>query len=92
MSRLRRLFLSARFFFLTCRVHRLRRALREDEYNDKAEYIHGNPVTAGLVERPEDWKWSSIHDYEERTDGSSGGGSLIPVDRVEIPGDERTRI
>ena len=173
MSRLRRFFLSERFFFLTCRVHRLRRNLSEDEfallaeairerreahhflvtawvflpdhwhaiifprapltisrvmeaikvsatrrineagggrgllfqgrffdralrtvkeYNDKVAYIHGNPVTAELVERPEDWKWSSIHDYRGRADGSSGSGSPIPVDRVEIPGDERTRI
>jgi putative transposase len=23
------------------------------------EYIHQNPVVAGLVRRPEDWKWGS---------------------------------
>jgi hypothetical protein len=23
------------------------------------DYIHGNPVRKGLVEKPEDWKWSS---------------------------------
>ena len=23
------------------------------------DYIHGNPVRRGLVQRPEDWKWSS---------------------------------
>jgi REP element-mobilizing transposase RayT len=25
------------------------------EYNEKVEYIHLNPVRAGLVSRPEDW-------------------------------------
>jgi REP element-mobilizing transposase RayT len=24
-------------------------------------YIHQNPVTAGLLTRPEDWRWSSAH-------------------------------
>ena len=27
---------------------------------EKANYIHMNPVRAGLVERPEDYRWSSI--------------------------------
>src|SRR6266498_2952560 len=26
-------------------------------------YIHNNPVKAGIVKRPEDYRWSSIHDY-----------------------------
>ena len=30
---------------------------------EKLRYIHRNPVTRGLVEHPEDWKWSSfVHD------------------------------
>jgi putative transposase len=29
---------------------------------EKLDYIHRNPVTRGLVEAPEDWKWSS-HPY-----------------------------
>jgi putative transposase len=33
------------------------------------DYIHNNPVKAGLVERPEDWYWSSVrawvYDEEE---------------------------
>ena len=32
---------------------RARRSVKE--YNDKVEYIHLNPVRAGLVSRPEDW-------------------------------------
>jgi len=40
------------------------RALRTvKEYNEKAEYIHLNPVRAGLVSRPEDWRWSSYNEY-----------------------------
>jgi putative transposase len=31
-----------------------------DEYQEKRDYIINNPVTAGLVARPEDWKWSSV--------------------------------
>jgi len=166
MSRLRRLVLYERFFFITCRVHRLRRTLSEAEftslaevvrerrrihgflmtawvflpdhwhainfplapltiskvmesikisatrhinknrgergvllqgrffdralrtvreYNDKVEYIHWNPVKAGLVKRPEDWKWSSIHDYGGSAAEPPGVGSPIPVDHVVIP-------
>jgi putative transposase len=29
----------------------------------KVRYIHNNPVKAGLVEKPEDWIWSSAVDY-----------------------------
>ena len=29
----------------------------------KVEYIHYNPVKAGLVGRPEEWLWSSASDY-----------------------------
>jgi len=27
---------------------------------EKANYIHLNPVRGGLVERPEDYRWSSV--------------------------------
>ena len=172
MSRRRRLVLSDRFFFITCRVHRLREKLSEaefsvlaqvmrerrkvhgfwltawvflpdhwhaiifprspltisrvmeslkvsatrlinaergerggllqgrffdralrtaKEYNEKVVYIHGNPVRAGLAQRIEDWKWSSVHDYTGNLNGPAGG-SPIPIDRVLIPTDERARI
>ena len=29
----------------------------------KFDYIHYNPVKAGLVEKPEDWKFSSYRNY-----------------------------
>ena len=69
------------------------RALRTvKEYNEKVEYIHLNPVKAGLVKRPEDWPWSSVHDYTGSVNALAGPGSPIPVDRVLLPGDERRRI
>lgn len=30
---------------------------------EKLRYIHRNPVKRGLVERPEDWRWSSFRAY-----------------------------
>jgi putative transposase len=39
------------------------RALRTvNEYNEKVEYIHLNPVRAGLVRSPQDWIWSSLNE------------------------------
>jgi putative transposase len=31
---------------------------------EKAYYCHRNPVTRGLVTKPEDWKWSSYRSLE----------------------------
>ena len=30
---------------------------------EKLRYMHRNPVKRGLVERPEQWKWSSYRAY-----------------------------
>ena len=30
---------------------------------EKLRYIHRNPVKRGLVEKPEQWRWSSFRDY-----------------------------
>jgi putative transposase len=30
---------------------------------EKLKYMHRNPVTRGLVNRPEDWRWSSFRHY-----------------------------
>jgi putative transposase len=35
----------------------------ERKFVEKLRYIHRNPVTRGLVERPEDWQWSSFRHY-----------------------------
>ena len=34
-------------------------------FNKMLEYIHLNPVTAGFVTRPEDWKYSSARDFRD---------------------------
>jgi putative transposase len=31
---------------------------------EKLNYIHWNPMKRGLVDRPEDWRWSSYHYYQ----------------------------
>jgi putative transposase len=36
---------------------------------EKLRYMHRNPVTRGLAETPEDWRWSSYLDYAERRSG-----------------------
>ena len=35
----------------------------EHKFIEKLRYIHRNPVTRGLVDRPEDWVWSSFRHY-----------------------------
>jgi putative transposase len=30
---------------------------------EKLRYMHRNPVKRGLVEQPEQWKWSSFREY-----------------------------
>jgi REP element-mobilizing transposase RayT len=43
----------------------------EDSYMmHLSRYIHLNPVTAGLVTRPEDWAFSSYRDYVGLRDGT----------------------
>ncbi len=36
---------------------------------EKLRYIHRNPVKRGLVERPEDWQWSSFRHYATGVEG-----------------------
>ena len=36
----------------------------EQKLREKVEYMHLNPVRAGLVKRTVDWKWSSARHYE----------------------------
>jgi len=35
----------------------------EGDWGRHVDYIHWNPVKHGLVQRPSDWTWSSIHRY-----------------------------
>ena len=53
---------------------------RVGDFWEKLEYIHENPVKAGLVRDAEDWPWSSARHYAR-------GAGVIPVDLIEMPGD-----
>jgi len=41
----------------------------EGKFVEKLRYIHRSPVARGLVERPEDWLWSSFRHYFAGADG-----------------------
>jgi len=41
----------------------------ENKRLEKLRYIHRNPVKRGLVERPEDWEWSSFEHYTSGMEG-----------------------
>jgi len=45
-----------------------------EKFVEKVQYIHRNPVTRGLVTRPEDYRWSSFNHY------ASGEASTIQID------------
>jgi putative transposase len=62
------------------------------EYYEKVEYIHLNPVRAGLVERAEDWPWSSLRGYAGSLSGATGAHPVLPIDRILLPADDRTRL
>jgi len=100
--------LSDRFFFLSCRVLPTRRNLSESEFATLAHVIWERrkqheflltawvfvfePGQAGLGPRPDDWKWSSVHNYTGTVRAPAGAGSPIPVERISLPADPRTRI
>jgi putative transposase len=47
----------------------------EKQMRIKMEYIHNNPVKAGLVDKAEDWRYSSAVDW------STSGSGLIKIDK-----------
>lgn len=69
------------------------RALRTvKEYGETVAYIHHNPVKAGLVRRAEDWPWSSAREFKGSVEENATRHPVLPIDRVLLPSDERTRI
>jgi putative transposase len=42
----------------------------QPKFIEKLQYIHRNPVTRGLVTKPEDWPWSSFDHWVCGTEGS----------------------
>lgn len=49
----------------------------EDMLRQKLEYIHYNPVKLGLVDHPEDWRYSSARNY-------SGQDGLLEIDLIDL--------
>jgi len=49
-----------------------------DDVYEKMKYIHANPVRRGLVERAEDWRWSSYLAWE------NGQDSPLAIDRDSL--------
>ena len=74
----------ARFFDRTLRTVK--------EYNEKVEYIHLNPVRAGLVSRAADWRWSSFNEYAGLSGEEQRRRCGLVIDRVRMPADPETRI
>ena len=69
------------------------RALRTvKEYNEKVEYLHLNPVRAGLVHRPQDWRWSSFNEYAGMSAEAQKERCGLIIDRATIPADPKARI
>jgi putative transposase len=63
------------------------RAMRTvKEHHDALRYMHFNPVARGLVQRHEEWPWSSIHSF------GGPGPVRLAVDVLNLPADERTRL
>jgi putative transposase len=48
----------------------------EDMLKQKLDYIHYNPVRLGLVDRPEDWRYSSARNY-------LGQDGVLEIDLLE---------
>jgi len=54
------------------------------EFHETIEYMHLNPVRAGLVRDPGEWAWSSFHCF-------GGPGPIrLQVDDLNLPCDEKT--
>ncbi|MFA6391605.1 MAG: transposase [Patescibacteria group bacterium] len=49
----------------------------ERKFIEKLDYIHNNPVKHGYVQNPEDWKYSSWHNYYQDDD------SIMIIDKID---------
>ena len=57
------------------------------EYWETVDYIHMNPVRRRLVNRPEEWRWSSIHSYQK-----TPYEAVLAIDVVNLPSDPTFRL
>ena len=59
---------------------------RVERYHHFIDYIHLNPLRRGLVQKPEEWRWSSFPDY------ARSSHPLLSIDRVKLPSDPKARL
>ena len=57
------------------------------EFIERLEYMHYNPVRKGLLERPEQWRWSSANNFS--LDKTVVAACPIQIDYVQLPDDYR---
>jgi len=55
----------------------------EQEFKQRLQYMHMNPVRRGLVKRPEDWRWSSYNNFA--LDKATVTACPIQIDYVSLP-------
>jgi len=62
---------------------------RVRDFSEKLDYIHRNPVEAGLVAASTDWHWSSVLACVDTNDthASPRQSAPIPVDPISLPFD-----
>ncbi len=53
------------------------------EFNERQVYMHLNPVRKGLVNKPEDWRWSSYNNFS--LDPAAVQRCPIQIDYVMLP-------
>lgn len=51
----------------------------EDKRIEKLRYVHRNPVTRGLVARPDEWAWSSYRFYAFGEEGAVKVGNEVKM-------------
>lgn len=49
----------------------------ETHYNKAIDYIHQNPVTAGLTTTAREWPWSSVHTYRKGPEPPEARAALM---------------
>ena len=54
-----------------------RNIVSSEEFVEKLNYIHQNPVKRGLVGQPEEWRWSSARFYMQH---AYTGPAITPID------------
>ena len=57
------------------------------EFRERLEYMHMNPVRKGLIEKPEQWHWSSYNNFS--LDKSIVASCPIQIDYVHLPANYR---